>query len=333
MNLDAAMAAAIEQSEKVKGRTYPNPPVGAVILDADGQIAGVGATAPTGGPHAEVVALRRAGERAVGGTAVVTLEPCNHVGRTPPCVDALLTAGVAAVAFAVTDPNPVAAGGATRLSEAGVHIVAGVGADAVAGGPLREWLHKQRTGLPHVTWKFAASVDGRSAAADGSSQWITSEPARADVHRRRAAADAIVVGTGTVFADDPTLTARLPDGSLADHQPLRVVVGQREISPDAKVLNEESRTMVIRTRDPHEVLKALSDRTDVLVEGGPTLAGAFLRAGVVDRILAYVAPILLGGPITVVDDVGVSNITAAQRWRFDGAESIGPDMLLSLIPL
>ncbi|PEG44024.1 riboflavin biosynthesis protein RibD [Mycolicibacterium duvalii] len=327
------MAAAIEQSEKVKGRTYPNPPVGAVILDADGQIAGVGATAPTGGPHAEVVALRRAGERAVGGTAVVTLEPCNHVGRTPPCVDALLTAGVAAVAFAVTDPNPVAAGGATRLSEAGVHIVAGVGADAVAGGPLREWLHKQRTGLPHVTWKFAASVDGRSAAADGSSQWITSEPARADVHRRRAAADAIVVGTGTVFADDPTLTARLPDGSLADHQPLRVVVGQREISPDAKVLNEESRTMVIRTRDPHEVLKALSDRTDVLVEGGPTLAGAFLRAGVVDRILAYVAPILLGGPITVVDDVGVSNITAAQRWRFDGAESIGPDMLLSLIPL
>ena len=333
MNLDAAMAAAIEQAEKVKGRTYPNPPVGAVILDRDGAIAGVGATEPPGGPHAEVLALRRAGERAAGGTAVVTLEPCNHVGRTPPCVDALLGAGVAAVAFAVADPNPVAAGGAARLAAAGVEVIPGVLAEAVAGGPLREWLHKQRTGMPHVTWKFATSVDGRSAAADGSSQWITSEAARADVHRRRGAADAIIVGTGTVFVDDPALTARLPDGSLADHQPLRVVVGMREISPDATVLNEDSRTMVIRTRDPHEVPKALSDRTDVLVEGGPTLAGAFLRAGVIDRILAYVAPIVLGGPITAVDDVGVLSIAQAPRWRFDGMHPVGPDVLLSLTPL
>lgn len=332
MNLDAAMAAAIVQSERVKGRTYPNPPVGAVILDSDGEIAGVGATAPTGGPHAEVVALRRAGERAAAGTAVVTLEPCNHFGRTPPCVDALIEAGVAAVAFAVADPNPAAAGGAARLAAAGVRVSAGVGADAVTGGPLREWLHKQRTGKPHVTWKFAASVDGRSAAADGTSQWITSEASRADVHRRRASADAIVAGTGTVFADDPALTARLPDGSLADHQPLRVVVGMREISPDATVLNDDSRTMVIRTRDPHEVIKALTDRTDVLVEGGPTLAGAFLRAGAIDRILAYVAPILLGGPVTAVDDVGVSSITQAHRWRFDGMQAIGPDVLLSLVP-
>lgn len=333
MNLDAAMAAAIEQSERVKGRTYPNPPVGAVILDRDGEIAGVGATAPPGGPHAEVVALRRAGERAVGGTAVVTLEPCNHFGRTPPCVDALLDAGIAEVAFAVADPDPVAAGGAARLAESGVRVRAGVLAAAVTGGPLREWLHKQRTGMPHVTWKFATSVDGRSAAADGSSQWITSEAARADVHRRRATADAIIVGTGTVFADDPALTARLPDGSLADHQPLRVVVGQREISPDATVLNDDSRTMVIRTHDPHEVINALADRTDVLVEGGPTLAGAFLRAGVVDRILAYVAPILLGGPITAVDDVGVLSIAQAQRWRFDGMTAVGPDVLLSLTPI
>lgn len=324
------MAAAIEQSGRVKGRTYPNPPVGAVILDRDGEIAGVGATTPPGGPHAEVVALRRAGEKAAGGTAVVTLEPCNHHGRTPPCVDALLDAGVAEVAFAVADPNPVAAGGAARLAEAGVRVSAGVLADAVAGGPLREWLHKQRTGMPHVTWKFATSVDGRSAAADGSSKWITGDAARADVHRRRAAADAIIVGTGTVFADDPALTARLPDGTLADHQPLRVVVGMREISPDATVLNDDSRTMVIRTRDPQEVIKALSDRTDVLVEGGPTLAGAFLRAGVIDRILAYVAPILLGGPIGAVDDVGVLTIAQAQRWRFDDMQQVGPDVLLSL---
>ena len=205
-------------------------------------------------------------------------------------------------------------------------------ADEVAGGTLREWLHKQRTGRPHFTWKFATSVDGRSAASDGSSQWITSEAARADVHRRRAVADAIVVGTGTVFVDDPALTARLPDGSLAERQPLRVVVGIREISSEAKVLNDDSRTMVIRTHDPHEVVQAMADRTDVLVEGGPTLAGAFLRAGVIDRIVAYVAPILLGGPITAVDDVGVLSIAHAQRWKFDGVEQVGPDVRLSLIP-
>jgi diaminohydroxyphosphoribosylaminopyrimidine deaminase/5-amino-6-(5-phosphoribosylamino)uracil reductase len=332
MNLDAAMRLAVEQADRVKGSTYPNPPVGAVILDRDGEIAGVGATEPPGGPHAEVVALRRAGERAVGGTAVVTLEPCNHHGRTPPCVDTLVASGVSRVAYAVADPNPQAAGGGSRLAESGIDVEAGVSADAVAGGPLREWLHKQRTGLPHVTWKFATSVDGRSAAADGSSQWITSEAARTDVHRRRAVVDAIIVGTGTVLIDDPAMTARLPDGTLAERQPLRVVVGEREISSEARILNDDSRTMVIRTRDPHEVIKFLSDRTDVMLEGGPTLAGAFLRAGVIDRILAYVAPILLGGPIAAVDDVGVLSIAHAQRWRFDGIDPIGPDLLVSLVP-
>jgi diaminohydroxyphosphoribosylaminopyrimidine deaminase/5-amino-6-(5-phosphoribosylamino)uracil reductase len=247
-------------------------------------------------------------------------------------VDALVAAGVSSVVFAVKDPNLVAADGAGRLAQAGVKVASGVLAHEVAGGALREWLHKQRTGRPHFTWKFATSVDGRSAAADGSSQWITSESARADVHRQRAVADAIVVGTGTVFVDDPALTARMPDGRLAERQPLRVVVGVREISSEARVLNDDSRTMVIRTRDPHEVVQAMSDRTDVLVEGGPTLAGAFLRAGVIDRIVAYVAPILLGGPITAVDDVGVLSIAHAQRWKFDGIEPVGPDVRLSLIP-
>ncbi|MBS1693339.1 MAG: bifunctional diaminohydroxyphosphoribosylaminopyrimidine deaminase/5-amino-6-(5-phosphoribosylamino)uracil reductase RibD [Actinobacteria bacterium] len=326
------MRLAIEQADRVKGGTYPNPPVGAVILDAYGRVVATGATQPAGGPHGEVVALRAAAGRAAGGTAVVTLEPCNHHGRTPPCVDALIAAGVSTVVYAVADPNPVAAGGASRLAAQGVEVVGGVLAEEVAGGPLREWLHKTRTGLPHVTWKFATSIDGRSAAADGSSQWITGVAARADVHRHRAAADAIVVGTGTVFADDPTLTARRPDGSLAERQPLRVVVGEREVSADARVMNDDSRTMVIRTHDPREVLRALSDRTDVFLEGGPTLAGAFLRAGVIDRILAYVAPILLGGPVTAVDDVGVLTIAQAQRWRFDGVTAVGPDVRLSLVP-
>ena len=327
-----AMRLAIAQAQRVKGVTYPNPPVGAVILDSDGVVVGVGATAPAGGPHAEVQALQAAGARAAGGTAVITLEPCNHHGRTPPCVDALLEAKISTVVYAVADPNPAAAGGGQRLRDAGVAVTEGVGAHEVAGGPLREWLHKQRTGRPHVTWKFAASLDGRSAAADGSSKWITDAGARADVHRRRAAADAIVVGTGTVFADDPSLTARLPDGRLAEHQPLRVVVGEREIPSESLVLSDDSLTLTMHTRDPHEVLRALGDRTDVILEGGPTLAGAFLRAGAVDRILAYVAPMLLGGPITAVGDIGVTTITGALRWRYDGVEQIGPDLLLSLVP-
>lgn len=331
-SIEDAMRLAIDHSFQVKGTTYPNPPVGAVIMDHDGRVVGVGATQPPGSDHAEVIALRRAGGLAAGGIAVVTLEPCNHFGKTPPCVDALIEAGVQEVIYAVADPHEIAAGGAERLSAAGVRVRSGVLADEVTSGPLREWLHKQRTGLPHLTWKYASSIDGRSAAADGSSQWITGEAARADLHRRRADADAIVVGTGTVLADDPALTARLPDGSLAERQPLRVVVGMREIPSEAKVLNDDARTMVIRTRDPLEVLKSLSDRTDVLLEGGPTLAGAFLRAGAVDRILAYVAPILLGGPVVAVDDVGVPSITRALRWQFDGVERVGPDLMLSLVP-
>lgn len=330
-SLDEAMVLAIQQSYQVKGTTYPNPPVGAVIIDQEGRVVGVGGTQPAGGDHAEVVALRRAGGLAAGGIAVVTMEPCNHYGKTPPCVNALIEARVGTVIYGVDDPNGIAGGGAGRLSAAGVQVRSGILADRVAAGPLREWLHKQRTGWPHVTWKYATSIDGRSAAADGSSQWISSEASRMDLHRRRALADAIVVGTGTVLADDPALTARLPDGSLAPQQPLRVVVGKRDIPPDAKVLNDDSRTMVIRTHEPVEVLRALSDRTDVLLEGGPTLAGAFLRAGGINRILAYVAPILLGGPVTAVDDVGVTTIAHALRWQFDAVEQVGPDLLLSLV--
>lgn len=271
IGLDEAMDLAIRAAEEVKGSTYPNPPVGAVILDAAGQVAGVGGTRPPGQEHAEVVALAGAGAAARGGTAVVTLEPCNHQGRTGPCVDALAAAGVSRVVYAVADPNPQAAGGAARLRTLGIEVLDGLASDRVSAGPLREWLHKQRTGRPHVTWKYGASVDGRSAANDGTSQWITSEQSRADVHRRRAFADAVLVGTGTVFADDPQLTARTPDNELVPHQPLRVVVGMREVSSDAKVLNDDSHTMVIRTHDPAEVLAALGDRTDIILEGGPTL--------------------------------------------------------------
>ncbi|MCA1007721.1 bifunctional diaminohydroxyphosphoribosylaminopyrimidine deaminase/5-amino-6-(5-phosphoribosylamino)uracil reductase RibD [Rhodococcus hoagii] len=326
------MRLAIDASEAVRGTTSPNPPVGAVILDASGEVVGVGATQPPGGPHAEVVALAAAGERARGGIAVVTLEPCNHQGRTGPCSQALIDAGVGAVHYAVADPNPAAAGGAETLRRAGIEVTGGLRSDDVERGPLRAWLHRQRTGRPHVTWKFAATLDGRSAAVDGTSQWITGPEARARVHTDRARLDAIVVGTGTVLADDPRLTARLPDGSLAERQPLRVVVGTRDVPATARVLDDAAPTLILRTHDVDEILAALADQDDVLVEGGPRLAGAFLAAGAVDRIQAYIAPVVLGAGSHAVEDAGVSTIAEALRFRRENVEVLGDDLLLNLIP-
>ncbi len=210
-----AMRAALAASAGVLGTTSPNPPVGAVVLDARGELAGTGATAPPGGPHAEVLALAAAGPRARGGTVVVTLEPCRHTGRTGPCTRALTEAGVARVVVACADPTAAAGGGADELRAAGVDVQVGLLADEVAVGPLEAWLTAQRTGRPHVTWKYAATLDGRSAAADGSSRWITGPVARADVHRLRAEADAVLVGVGTVLADDPRADRAPRPGSPA----------------------------------------------------------------------------------------------------------------------
>ncbi|MBD0322907.1 MAG: bifunctional diaminohydroxyphosphoribosylaminopyrimidine deaminase/5-amino-6-(5-phosphoribosylamino)uracil reductase RibD [Aldersonia sp.] len=326
------MRTAIEVSEDVRGTTSPNPPVGAVVLDANGDTVGVGATLPPGGAHAEVEALAAAGERARGGTAIVTLEPCNHTGRTPPCTKALIEAGVSAVHYGVRDPNPLARGGAEALEAAGIEVRGGLLADDVATGPLRAWLHRQHKGRPHITWKLAASLDGRSAAADGTSQWITGPRSRARVHAERAKLDAIIVGTGTVRYDNPWLTARLPDGSLATHQPLRVVVGTGEIPATSRVLDDAAPTLRLRTRDPLEVVDALADHVDVLLEGGPTLAGAFLAARRVDRIQAYIAPVLLGQGAAAVRNAGVGNIEQALRFERESVETVGPDILLSLVP-
>ncbi|WP_424190621.1 bifunctional diaminohydroxyphosphoribosylaminopyrimidine deaminase/5-amino-6-(5-phosphoribosylamino)uracil reductase RibD [Actinokineospora sp. G85] len=329
------MRAAIARAEDARGATSPNPPVGAVVLDADGLVVGSGATQPPGGPHAEVGALAEAGERARGGTAVVTLEPCAHHGRTPPCTDALLAAGVARVVYAVADPNPRAAGGARVLADAGVLVEGGLLADEVAAGPLRAWLHATATGRPHVTWKYAASLDGRSAAADGTSRWISSETSRAEVHRLRRQVDAIVAGRGTVLADDPALTARQDDGTPAPRQPLRVVVGLGDIPAGARVLDDAAETLHVRTREPAEVLAALSARgvVDVLLEGGPALAGAFVAAGLVDRVLAYLAPALLGAGTPALGAAGVSTITGAHRFRVEGVTMSGPDVRVCAVPV
>lgn len=330
----AAMADAIVASTAVRGTTSPNPPVGCVILDATGAAAGVGATQPPGGPHAEVMALRMAGERARGGVAVVTLEPCSHQGRTPPCTDALLAAGVGEVRFAVSDPNPKAAGGAQVLRAAGVRAGQGPRTEEVRRGPLRAWLHFAATGRPHVTLKYAMTLDGRIAAADGTSQWISSPTSRAQVHRLRTRVDAIMVGRGTVLADDPQLTARAPDGQPLARQPLRVVVGTGDLPAGARVTDAVAETVHLRTHEPAAVLATLGERgvVDVLLEGGPTLAGAFLHAGLVDRILAYVAPKLLGSGPSALAEMGVGTITEALRFTVEEATMSGSDVRISAVP-
>jgi diaminohydroxyphosphoribosylaminopyrimidine deaminase/5-amino-6-(5-phosphoribosylamino)uracil reductase len=332
----AAMHRALALAETVRGRTSPNPAVGAVVLAADETLAGEGVTAPAGGPHAEVVALAAAGDAARGGTAVVTLEPCAHTGRTGPCADALIEAGVAKVIYALDDPNPVATGGATRLREAGVQVIAGIDAIAARDGALRPWLHAAQTGRPFVTWKYAATLDGRVAAADLSARWISSIASRADSHAFRAIVDAIVVGSGTVLADDPQLTVRDADDKLSDHQPLRVVLDRRHRTPQsARVLDNAAETVVLDTAVPRFALKALYDRgvRHVLLEGGPTLAGAFVEARCVDEVIAYLAPTLLGAGPAALGDAGIGTIGEAVTLDVDTVTRVGEDVKVVARPL
>jgi diaminohydroxyphosphoribosylaminopyrimidine deaminase/5-amino-6-(5-phosphoribosylamino)uracil reductase len=285
-------------------------------------------TAPAGGPHAEVVALAAAGVRAKDGTAVITLEPCAHTGRTGPCAAALVAAGISRVVYAVDDPNPEAAGGADKLRSAGVEVVAGVEAKTAAEGALRPWLHAIRTGRPYVTWKYAASLDGRIAAADYTSQWISSTASRADVHKLRGTVDAIVVGSGTVLADDPHLTVR-DAGLLARHQPLRVVLDRRHRVPeDAQVLDDAAETLLLDTAAPQFALKGLYDRgvRHVLLEGGPTVAGAFVEARCVDEVIAYLAPMLLGAGPAALGDAGIGTLTDAASLEIESVTRLGADI-------
>jgi diaminohydroxyphosphoribosylaminopyrimidine deaminase/5-amino-6-(5-phosphoribosylamino)uracil reductase len=305
----------------------PNPRVGAVILDHDGMIVGEGFHSGAGTPHAEVMALRQAGVAARAGTAVVTLEPCAHTGLTGPCSLALIEAGVARVVFAQSDPNPSARGGRALLEASGIRTTPGVLAhEATALNDA--WTFSIVHGRPKVTWKFAATLDGRSAAADGSSRWITGPLARADVHQLRARCDAILVGTGTVIADDPALTVRGADGTASGRQPLRVVMGLRPIPESARVLDLEAPTLQLATHDPAEALKTLDEQEihHVWLEGGPTVAAAFLAAGLVDEVIAYVSPALLGSGAHAVGDLGIQTIDQALRLTPHEVTTIGPDI-------
>lgn len=292
----------------------PNPRVGCVLLAPDGSEIAEGFHRGAGTAHAEAAALAEAGTAARGATAVVTLEPCNHTGRTGPCAQALLEAGVARVVYAQPDPNPLAAGGAATLRAAGVEVEMGL-LEHEARALNRAWTFAHEHGRPFVTWKFATTLDGRSAAADGSSRWVSNAASRRDTHRLRSECDAILVGTGTVLRDDPELTVRdeLDVALPRERQLLRVVMGDRDIPAAARVLNDAAETVHLRTRSVAEVLTELHarGRQHLFLEGGPTVAAAFLDAGCVDEVVAYVAPKLLGSGRNAVADLGITSITGA----------------------
>ncbi|MEO7556376.1 MAG: bifunctional diaminohydroxyphosphoribosylaminopyrimidine deaminase/5-amino-6-(5-phosphoribosylamino)uracil reductase RibD [Acidimicrobiales bacterium] len=329
MNRDEArMAEAISAAAAVRATTSPNPWVGAVLETADGR-AFVGATEPPGRRHAEVVVLdaaRGAGVDPVGSTLWTTLEPCNHAGRTPPCTDAILAAGVRRVVIGIVDPDRLVAGtGIERLRAAGVAVDVGAGADAVRS-QLAPYVKHRTTGRPWVVLKLAATLDGRTAAPDGSSRWITGDAARADAHRLRAESDAVLVGAGTVRADDPDLTVRL--GGLVGDQPLRVVLGSAP--PDAKV------RPCIEVDGPLDaVLDDLGHRgvVQLMVEGGATVAHAFHAGSLVDRYVVYIAPALFGG-----DDgrglfagPGAPTIADVWRGRITDVDRLGDDLRIDLV--
>lgn len=330
---EAAMARAVELAGRALGATATNPVVGAVVLDPSGVPAGEGWHRRLGGPHAEVVALAAAGDRARGGTMVVTLEPCAHTGRTGPCIDAVLAGGIRRVVYAVADPTE-GGGGAATLRAAGLEVVGGVLAGEAARGN-EAWLLALRLGRPFVTWKTATTLDGRIAAADGSSRWITGPRARADAHVLRGRVDAVLVGAGTVLADDPQLTVRDADGELAGRQPLRVIADRRgRVAPTARVLDGSAPTLVCAAPDPATLLADLHARDvrHVLLEGGATLAGSFVGAGLIDRVVAYVAPALLGAGPVALCGTGIATIGDARRLRVDDVALIGSDVRITARP-
>lgn len=312
-----------------------NPRVGCVILSPAGDVIAEGWHRGAGTAHAEVDALSKLVDGAArGATAVVTLEPCNHTGRTGPCSEALIAAGIARVAFAVDDPGERSRGGADRLRDAGVEVIGGVLA-AECETFLADWLFAVRHNRPFTTLKWAASLDGRTAAADGSSRWITGPEARRRVHEQRAANDAILVGTGTVLADDPSLTARDDSGSLREQQPVPVVVGLREIPDDAAVRKHPQALITLKTRELRDALHELQQRgiRSLYVEAGPTLADALIAAGLVDEFAIYLAPTLIGGPRTATGDLGVGSIIEQRRLELGTVERLGDDLLITARPV
>jgi diaminohydroxyphosphoribosylaminopyrimidine deaminase / 5-amino-6-(5-phosphoribosylamino)uracil reductase len=335
--LEHAMRRAIELASRGPA-VGENPQVGCVLLDADGVAVAEGWHRGVGTAHAEVDALSKlptvdGHPDARGLTAVVTLEPCNHTGRTGPCSVALLAAGIERVYYATSDPGPFAGGGAERLANAGVTVTGGLLRDE-AEEFQHKWLTAARLRRPYITLKWASSLDGRAAAADGTSQWITGAAARQRVHEQREASDAILVGTGTALADDPSLTARGDAGELMPHQPTVVVLGMRVLPANAKVRSSPGGLIEIRDHNLEAAMASLFERgiRRLYVEGGPTLESALIAAGLVDEYAIYLAPAILGGDQLAVRDIGAASMPDIRRLEIRSVEQLGNDLLITARP-
>ena len=312
-----------------------NPQVGAVLINDAGEIVAEGWHKGAGTPHAEIDALKNLeakGLTASGLTAVVTLEPCNHTGKTGPCSQALIDAGVKKVVFGTYDPGKNEGGGRFTLEQAGIEVVSDVMHDECVQ-LIAPWLTNKFNNRPYVVIKWASSVDGRTAAADGTSKWITGAEAREDVHARRAASQAILAGTNTVELDDPELTARKPDGSLYANQPLRVIVGERDLNPESRVFNSDAETVQYKTRNMNKVMEQLFERgiRQVFVEGGAQLESSLIALGLADEFLIYLAPKLIGGPANAIRDIEVASIDQAVGLEFVETKKLGADILIRAI--
>lgn len=325
MDITSAMAHANKISELGLGKSAPNPIVGAVILSDTGQFISEGFHHNLeGGKHAEVRALEEAGQAARGATLILTLEPCSHQGKTPPCTEAIIAAGIKKVIYAVSDPNPIAQGGARRLQAARIEVEQGVLADEVAF-TNRAWLGKIKNRRPYITLKIATTLDGRLAAADGSSKWITHEISRGDVAELRSQCDAIVTGTGTVIADDPSLTVRGVEREGFEFKPTRVVIGKRSIPTGAKILDSTAETIEIKSHDLSQLLEVAREKgwNRILVEAGAKLNTAFFKARLFDEIYIYQAPTFLGGSYNFTEDIGVENLNQRVDLELLSAELLG----------
>jgi diaminohydroxyphosphoribosylaminopyrimidine deaminase/5-amino-6-(5-phosphoribosylamino)uracil reductase len=322
MNIKDAYAHLASLSVINLGRTAPNPNVSAAIYSAGGALIADGAHNSSSPDHAEVVALKKAGTAARGATIVVSLEPCNHTGKTGPCVDAIIEAGIAKVIFAVKDPNPLAAGGADRLRTAGIEV------EYVESKELADiqgaWLHRITTGRPYFIWKVATTLDGRIAAADGTSQWISSPESRDDVQILRSQSDAILIGTGTALADNPTLRPRIEGANT----PIRIVMGNRDVPAGSNLRDGIGETIFLQSHDSADLLDVLESAAlnQVLVEAGPTLGSALLAVGLIDEIVIYQAPKVLGAGKSWLGDIGVQSIDSALTLSLIASEQIGPDI-------
>ena len=325
LSAEAAMAHAIDCARLGLGQTYPNPIVGAVITSATGEVLSQGFH--QGADHAEVIAINAVKELPAGSIIYITLEPCNHHGKNPPCVEAIIKSGIKKVVYAVRDPNPTAAGGAERLRQAGLEVQSGVG-EAQARLENRAWLTKIEKGRPRITWKIAATLDGKVAASDGSSKWITGELARADVARMRSQADGIVTSTATVIADDPAMTSK-----GFGKNPVRIVMGSRETQAKTQIMDGAAETLLIKSRDFKDLIALANERgfNQVLIESGPTLGTALVREDLIDEIVLFQAPAFLGSGTPLIGDLGITNISGRLDFEISDVEMIGSDLKITLI--